>query len=92
MLPIFETQAIRPHSASLMTKAVNLKTVEIRAETLYIYGKETMMLFTYDDESALLLKSVFLAGQQKELRAIKDDAVIEGVLLTLHKLGFDKGD
>jgi len=43
-------------------------TVVIRAEFFVKNQKTYMMLFTYNDENALLLKSAFLPGQQRELQ------------------------
>lgn len=45
-----------------------LKTVEIFAERIIRNGREHMMLFTRDEEGALLLKCAFLPGQQAELQ------------------------
>lgn len=46
------------------------------------------MLFTADDESALLLKSVFLSGQQKEVATERQQAFNKGVINALNTIGF----
>ena len=45
-----------------------MTTVEIFAERIIRSGREHMMIFTRDEESALLLKCAFLPGQQAELQ------------------------
>jgi len=86
-LPVFESINVAPY-ASTSPKEVNFTTVEIVAEHLLMYGKKTMILFTADEESALLLKSVFLAGQQKELKNIRAETYHGGMLNALNRFGF----
>lgn len=62
---------------------VNFKQVYVWAEKLAYRDTKTMMLFTYDDENALLLKSSFLAGQQRELNDERADAFAKGFLKAL---------
>ena len=46
-----------------------------------------MILFTHNEESALLLKSAFLPGQQAELKLRDRDAFARGVMRALEMLG-----
>jgi hypothetical protein len=67
---------------------VRFYAVDIWAEKLrFRTGAEHLMLFTYDEEAALLLKSAFLPGQQAALNRIKKDAFAKGFLDALHRLG-----
>ena len=65
----------------------HFKTVDIYAERLRRKGAETLMLFTNDEENALLLKSIFLAGQQSEINNIKNQSFARGFLHALNTLG-----
>ena len=60
-----------------------MKTVEIFAERIVRRGREHMMLFTRDEESALLLKCAFLPGQQAGLQERERDAFARGFLKAL---------
>lgn len=62
-------------------------TVTIYPERFVFYGKETMLLFTRDEESALLLSSAFLPGQWKEVQAYERDAFARGFMDALNHLG-----
>lgn len=63
-----------------------LKQVNIYAETIIRKGQKYMMLFTQDEESALLLKSCFLPGQRSELNAVMKDEFAKGFICALNKL------
>ena len=63
------------------------KTVTIFSERFIRRGCEHMMLFTRDEESALLLKCAFLPGQQAGLQEHERDAFARGFLGALEKLG-----
>jgi len=63
------------------------KTVTIFAERLVRHSREHMMLFTRDDESALLLKSAFLPGQQAEFQERERTAFARGFLEALARVG-----
>ena len=64
------------------------KQVKIRSETFIRKGQKYMMLFTQDEESALLLKSCFLPGQQSELNEVMKDEFAKGFLCALNRIGY----
>lgn len=64
-----------------------LRTVTIFGERLIRHGREHMMLFTRDEESALLLKCAFLPGQQAGLQERERAAFARGFIDALVKLG-----
>lgn len=66
---------------------VTLKYVRIVAEPLRRREHETLMLFTADEESALLLKAAFLPGQHSAVRERERRAFAKGVLVAFTKLG-----
>lgn len=59
-------------------------TVRITVDTLIRGRQRTMMLFTEDEEAALLLKSAFLPGQTRALREKQAVAFAQGFV---HALG-----
>jgi hypothetical protein len=63
------------------------KTVTLYAERFVRNGTSNWLMFTNDEESALLLKCAFLAGQQSELNNRERDAFAEGFLYSLSRLG-----
>lgn len=63
------------------------KTVTIFGERLIRHGREHMMLFTRDEESALLLKCAFLPGQQAGLQEREREAFARGFLKALARVG-----
>ena len=65
----------------------SLKTVEIFAERFIRRGCEHTMLFTRDDESALLLKCAFLPGQQAGIQERERTAFARGLLEALARVG-----
>jgi hypothetical protein len=65
----------------------DIKTVSIYAERFIRKGCEHTMLFTHDEESALLLKCAFLPGQNAELQARERTAFERGFVDALVKLG-----
>ena len=65
----------------------SLKTVAIFAERIVRRGREHMMLFTRDEESALLLKCAFLPGQQAGLQKREREAFVRGFLEALANVG-----
>jgi hypothetical protein len=65
----------------------DLRIVTIFAERFIRHGHEHMMLFTRDEESALLLKSAFLPGQQAELQERERTAFARGFLEALARVG-----
>ena len=64
-----------------------VRTVTITADWLFKDGHRTMMLFTRDEESALLLRAAFLPGQTRELREREAEAFSRGFLYALDRLG-----
>lgn len=62
------------------------RTVRIRAELLRRGARRHLMLFTEDDEAALLLRAAFLPGQRRELQSRERDAFAAGVLRALREL------
>lgn len=62
------------------------KMVEIFGERIRRREHETLMLFTADEENALLLKAEFLPGQRGELRNRERGAFAAGFLKALHEL------
>lgn len=61
--------------------------VEITAEKLHRNGEVHMMLFTHNEEQALLLKSAFLPGQRAALKEHERKAFAEGFLRAIQTLG-----
>ena len=55
-----------------------VRTVRITAERIVHHGNENLMLFTQDDEQALLLKSAFLPGQQRAVHDANKHAYATG--------------
>lgn len=66
---------------------LQMRSVTIRAEKFIRRGENHMLLFTNDEESALLLKCAFLPGQQAELNQRDRKAFASGFLDALYKLG-----
>lgn len=58
-------------------------TVRITAERLVRHGKTHVMLFTEDEEAAMLLRSTFLPGQQTEVHRIKQKEFAKGFFSAL---------
>lgn len=63
------------------------RKVAIRGEAFVRRGVAHLMLFTQDEESALLLKSAFLPGQRRELADQRAQAFGEGFLRALMEVG-----
>jgi len=61
--------------------------VTIAAEVLRLRDKKHLMLFTHDEESALLLKSAFLPGQQREVQEVRKHGFAAGFLDALTRVG-----
>ncbi len=64
-----------------------LRVVTIFAELLIRRDRPHMMLFTNDEESALLLKCAFLPGQQAGLQERERQAFARGFLDALTRVG-----
>lgn len=65
----------------------SIKTVSIYVEGFIRHGRKHMLLFTRDEESALLLKCAFLAGQQAVLQENERVAFSRGFLKALALVG-----
>jgi hypothetical protein len=63
------------------------KIVTIFAEIFIRNGRKHMMLFTHDEENALLLKCAFLPGQQSGLQERERTAFARGFLDALARVG-----
>lgn len=88
-MPVYDIVRVVALSYNEATQA-RFRTVEIISERLVIHGKQTRMLFTANDESALLLQSVFLPGQYKEVQKEREKAKIAGmvsVIDVINKIG-----
>ena len=70
---------------------VEINSVDITAEELIRRGKRHLFLFADDEESALLLKSVFLPGQRKELQEHERQAMAQGMLIALSRICNNRG-
>lgn len=65
----------------------SIRQVCIRAELFVYRRKRTLLLFTSDDENALLLKSAFLPGQIAQVRENERSAFARGFLTAIAGLG-----
>lgn len=75
---------LMPHPDDQQTQ--ELRQVVIYAERLYRKGKIHHMLFTKNEESALLLKAAFLPGQQSALNEREVQGIAKGFLAALESL------
>ena len=66
---------------------IRLHTVDILAEPLRRGGHTALMLFTHDEEAALLLRAAFLPGQQRTVREHEARAFARGFFDALQRLG-----
>ncbi len=64
----------------------SFRCVELWTERFRRNGADHNFLFTNDDESALLLRSEFLAGQRRELQSREDKAFLDGFIGALARL------
>lgn len=63
------------------------RTVDVWSEPFVRNGETYLILFTRNDENALLLKSSFLPGQRRELLDQLADAFAKGFLKAIRELG-----
>jgi hypothetical protein len=78
IIPVYE-RLLYTHVKDIdMSSYIQFRTVEITAEVMVRKGERHLMLFTKDEESALLLESVFLPGQRKELQEAEQQAAARG--------------
>ena len=66
---------------------INFKTVTITCDILIKNNIKHMVLFTNDDENALLLKSAFLPGQRSQLSEIEKNAFAKGFIKACNLIG-----
>ena len=64
-----------------------VRVVEVWAERFVRKGQSHLMLFTRNDENALLLRSAFLPGQRRELNDQRAQAFAKGFVDALTRLG-----
>lgn len=64
--------------------------VELIAERLIRGRHETLMIFTSDEEAALMLKSAFLPGQRASLQDRERDAFVKGFFKAINMAGKPK--
>lgn len=77
-LPIQEPVRLLPHDGLEPIVGAGFRTVRIVAERLRFRNRASLLLFTADEESALLIKPAFLPGQQNELTRIRHQSFAEG--------------
>lgn len=66
---------------------MNKYIVNITAERIRRGPHEALMLFTNDEEAALLLKAAFLPGQYFEVQERESDSFAKGLLHAINSLG-----
>ena len=79
VIPVYEFNKFMAFESGDVMASLN-KFVKIRAELFHRNGKTGYIYFADNDETALLLESVFLPGQYKEVHDIRQDAIAEGLL------------
>lgn len=85
-LPVVESPGLI--SAPIQSPSYQtFRTVEIWTERFVRKGQEHLMLFTRNDENALLLRAAFLPGQRRELNDQRAQAFAQGFLDALMRLG-----
>lgn len=65
----------------------NFLVVHIRAETFHTWKGEKLILFTNNEEAALLLQPAFLAGQISALQQERREAFSKGFIHAIQMLG-----
>ncbi len=83
-------QVIEPMQVSLSktNEAVpRYRVVSVVGEKICRRGHESLMLFTADEEDALLLKADFLPGQRGEINSIAHGAFASGFMRALRMAG-----
>lgn len=89
---IVRLQVIAPLQATLAYDSAPVfmeayRLVTIRAEPVRRNGRTHLMLFTHDEESALLLKSAFLPGQRGILQEREREAFAKGFMKAVDMIG-----
>jgi hypothetical protein len=86
MLAVQEPFKLTPYTGGTMD-AAPCRRVAIFGERLRRREHETLMLFTGDEENALLLRAEFLPGQRGEVRNRERGAFAAGFLRALQEFG-----
>lgn len=87
--------AVMPRVPAMLSRAnatpsdlrMNQYIVTISAERIRRGPYEALMLFTRDEESALLLKAAFLPGQYAEVQEREADSFAKGFLHAINAIG-----
>jgi hypothetical protein len=77
-LAIFNPISLLPYNQNISEHRADCRTVDIWGERFIRKDIECMMLFTHDEETALLLKSDFLPGQQRAINNIRKESFAKG--------------
>lgn len=86
-LCVFEPFKHREFDPDSSPARCTFRTVTITAEMFIRNGERHLMLFTRDEESALILQSEFLPGQMRELQDREAKAFSRGFFEAI-RLGF----
>ena len=79
LLPVMEPVFFVDHNPNMPVVPSHLRTVSLRLERFVRKGVEHCFIFTQDSETALLLRSVFLSGQQNELQRREQASFAKGL-------------
>ena len=85
-LAVHEPITLRPWNQEIQYEPL-LRTVTIWSERVVRKGRSHLMLFTGDDECALLLQSAFLPGQRRQLNDERAKSFGKGFLHALNLVG-----
>jgi hypothetical protein len=77
---------LRPYAPDQLIKPEPFPIVTITADVLRKGEHETLMLFTHDEEPALLLRSALLPGQRKDHRDDYLDGFRDGFLRAINSI------
>ena len=87
-LPVLEMVPLEFMRQADRINPAKTKMVRIFVEELRRGSHSHLMLFTPNDENALLLKSAFLPGQRKEVRDERAEAFVQGFMKALSSYGY----
>jgi hypothetical protein len=79
--------AMLSHANALPGEQMSAWFVEITAELIRRGRYESLMLFTHNEEAALLLKSELLPGQIRDSREAQKEAFAKGFMHAIDSLG-----
>lgn len=85
MLPVFRPIELS-YRAQTDLAPERFYQVQITSEKMHRNGETHLILFTHNEENAMLLKAAFLPGQQWALKEIKREEFAKGFLTALDKL------